>query len=185
MVHYDKYIKGAYYHKFEHISPAEQKILDALREKYPNGLSVLELANVKPDIRPKTAYSLCKKLAKDHFIIAKEEKVAMKRSDNYPAERYYFEDYNYFCNKKEGFSHPFAPGYVQYDDSFLVDYEKARENGLESKIYELLKNILLNTIRSLKGTHSRQQCKFCGYDHEMRDFMRATLLHLIDEIEEQ
>ena len=178
---YDKYIVGTYYHNFERISPSEQKILDALREKYPKGLSVLELA--KDGIKSKTAYAQCKKLAKDHFIIAKEEKVAMKRSDNYPADRYYFEDYNYFCNEKEGFSHPFSPGYVQYDDSFLVNYEKARDYGLEGEIYDLFTKIIRNNIRGLKGTHSRQQCIFCGYDHEMRDFMRATLLHLIDELE--
>jgi hypothetical protein len=183
VVRYDRYIKGAYNHRLEHIPPAKQKILDALRENYPIGLSVLELAKFEPDINPKTAYALCKALAKDHFIIAKKEKVAMKRSPNYPAERYYFEDYNYFYNEKEGFSHPFAPGYVQYDDSFLVNYEKARHNDLEGQISYLLTQILRNNIRSLKETHSHQQCKFCGYDHEMRDFMRATLLHLIDELE--
>jgi len=74
-------------------------------------------------------------------------------------QKYYFEDYNYIDNGREGFELPFAPGYVQYDEGFLDTYEKVRNEQLEDKIYNLLIQFLNEAIPTASGRRSRKQCK--------------------------
>jgi len=152
---------------------------EALRKGYPQGWTYQELTDT---YKVKSTYPNCNTLLRENII--KGELVPGSRRRD--ATKYYFEDYNYINNKKEHFRFQFAPGYVQYTEDFLDNYEKL-SGKFEYQIYQIyssLMDILKDAVSNEKQTFTRQQCKFCGYDHEMRDFMRATLLHLIDGIEE-
>jgi hypothetical protein len=178
---YHKYVKGVYYQnpKLQStIKGEKQKIVDALKEGYPNGFSAQELhAFTKHQVEENSAYQLCKELANLNFIISKTEKGKKRRA----VQRYYFEDYNYIYNLREGSRLPFAPGYVEYEKNFLDIYEKIRNKELEDKIQYSLLEFLVPAIRATKN--SGLLCKNCGYNHERRDFIRATLLRLIDDLE--
>jgi hypothetical protein len=178
---YHKYIKGVYYQNSKlqsTIKGEKQKIIDALKEGYPNGFSAQELHTfTKHQVDENSAYQLCKELANLNFIISKTEKGKKRRA----VQRYYFEDYNFIYNQREGSRLPFAPGYVEYEKNFLENYEQIRNKELEDKIQYSLLEFLMRAIRSTKS--SGLLCKNCGYNHERRDFIRATLLRLIDDLE--
>jgi hypothetical protein len=192
----DKYLKGVYYQNpvlKEKITAEQQNILDALKEGHPNALSATDLSLAKGyQIAENTAYQNCPKLAgeKEHgeqqdkkeIIIGITEK---SKESKRKVKKYYFEDYNYIYNLREDFRLLFAPGYVQYDKNFLAHYEKIRDKNLEGEIYELLIKFLTSAkiVGNSKGMPPGLLCKNCGYNHEARDFIRATLLHLIDGLE--
>jgi hypothetical protein len=179
---YKRYIKGVYYQDSKLMETLDKKgrqsTFEALRKGYPHGWSYQKLADT---YKLKSTYPNCEALH-DKNIVKREEVQGSRSRD---VKKYYFEDYNYINNKKERFRFPFAPGYVQYTDDFLNNYQTL--NGKFKfeiyQIYSSLINILKHAVNNEKQTPTRQ-CKFCGYDHEMRDFIRATLLHLIDGIEE-
>lgn len=181
---YKRYIEGVYYQgsKLHNLTPGMRETLDALRNGYPDGWTPPKLAE-KFELNENSTYQNCDKLHEKNIVEVEKEKGVMTKRDRIT---FYFEDYNYISNKKKDFVYPFAPGYVQYDEDFLDNFEKLNVKFKDQiyKIYSLLMDILEDAVRHEKHTHSPQHCKFCGYDHEMRDFMRATLLHLIDGIEE-
>jgi hypothetical protein len=182
----DKYIKGIYYQNSalkEKITTEQQNILDALKKGYPNGLSAKDLSHAEGyHIAENTAHQKCRDLIEQQIIIGKTEK---REESKRKVKKYYFEDYNYIYNRREDFRLLFAPGYVQYDKNFLAHYEKIRDKNLEGEIYELLIKFLTSAkiVGNSKGMPPGLLCKNCGYNHEARDFIRATLLHLIDGLE--
>jgi hypothetical protein len=177
---YKRYIEGVYYQNTKLMEVLDKKgrqnSFEALRKGYPQGWTYQELADT---YKIKSTYHNCDALLKENII--KAESVTGSRRKN--ATKYYFEDYNYINNKNGRF--PFAPGYVQYTEEFLGNYKTLNEKFKYDifQIYSLLVPILREAVRNEKQGRTCQQCKFCRYDHEMRDFMRATLLHLIDELE--
>jgi hypothetical protein len=192
---YEEYIIGSYYQNrnLKPISGQPRNIINVLRDIHPSGLSYGEIsdnsfakANEMPDeaktIPPNTAYQVCDKLADNLIIIRKPGKGENSKRN---LQKYYFEDYNYIWNRSKGFNHPFAPGYVQYDDGFLRMYERFRNEKLEHEIYKLLRDFLTNVVRLTKGRRSSDEsfCENCGYDHRMRDILRASLLRLVDGLE--
>jgi hypothetical protein len=186
---YEKWIKGDYYQNSElrkAITDKKREILDVLREGYPNPLSARDLKEWKREGRKKikenSAQTYPPELVKANVITRwKEEEDTDSRIE---VTKYYFEDYNYLFNQKQDFRFPFAPGYVQYTKNFLNTYDRIRNKEVEDKIYELLTDFLMDAVRKTKRAHRADLlCKNCGYNHETRDFIRAALLHLIDELE--
>lgn len=183
MCGYKRDIIGDYFQIPElKLTPGEQRIVDILKEKYPEGFTYEELAEKygQPDYSPENIATYCKRLNNRNVIYVELKKGERKRNKHTA----YFEDYNYISNEEKGFAYPFAPGYVQYDGDFL-DYFKKLKLELEepiADIYSKIVEFLLEAVQHKK--HIPQQCNVCRYDHEMRDFIRATLLRLIDGIEE-
>jgi hypothetical protein len=181
---YKRYVVGVYYQDYKLRETLNKKgredTFEALRKGYPTGWTYQELTDT---FGLKSTYHNCTALHNENIVKREKERGARKRD----VQKYYFEDYNYINNEKEHFRFPFAPGYVQYTEDFLRTYKTLNENEkFRYQIYESyssLINILKQAVRNEKQTRTHQQCKFCGYDHEMRDFMKATLLHLIDELE--
>jgi hypothetical protein len=195
---YDKYVTGVYYQNTDlksRITPEKQEILDALREGYPIALSAKDLMN-EHGIEESSAHNLSKELVRDNIIIRTTGKDAESKRI---VKKYCFEDYNFFLNSKEGYIFPFAPGYVQYIRDFLETYDNIRNKEFEDEVHDKLMDFLIDALSKKKikpnvhrlDTLSKKKIKpnvhrldvGCGYDHEARDFIRATLLRLIDGLE--
>jgi hypothetical protein len=184
---YERYIEGEYYEDPEaarnDITPEKKKILNTLRLEYPNALSAKRL---KSSFKIHSPHTYPKELVREGIIRWKREKGDKGRE----LTKYYFEDYTFVfntkINPKEGSRFPFAPGYVQYTKNFLHAYNEIRNNALEEEIYGLLTQFLSDAFDKRKlrpKVHDLGDGYGCGYDHEARDFIRATLLHLIDGLE--
>ncbi len=189
---YDKYLKGVYYQDNDLkrlISPEKWDILDDLREGYPSALSAKDLME-EHGIEYSSAYDLSKELAKDQLIIATSGRDPESKRE---VTKYYFEDFKYIYNQREGSKHLFAPGYVEYDETFIRIYDRIRDKERAEKIHrhiiEFLEDIFKKSGIRPKPHNIAMEERMgvphggCGYDHQARDFTKATLLRLIDELE--
>jgi hypothetical protein len=94
-------------------------------------------------------------------------------------------------NQEKGFQYQFAPGSVQYSEQFLEMYQSIVDRTSEDHIFRLLVQFLEeifteaghHKISLLPETKKDFRCPGCGVNHEVRDFIRAILLHLIDQLE--
>ncbi len=112
-----------------------------------------------------------------------------------PAWTYLFEDKNFALNQRDNFDFQFAPGSVNYNPSFLEMYKKIVNTADQDNIFFLLVRFLENVFKQVsynKENIVRQMaprtnvdfiCPECGLNHEVRDFIRTILLHLIDQFE--
>jgi hypothetical protein len=181
---YEKFIEGDYYQNNQ-LALTDKKrtekkrdLVNALRKGYPNALSADEFAAY--GIKVNTAHQYLWPLFKSNIIRYKRG-ISKKGRD---VDKFYFEDYNFILNSKEGYIFPFAPGYVQYTSDFIKTYNNIRNKEFEDEVHNKLMDFLIDALgkKKIKPNVHRSDVG-CGYDHEARDFIRATLLRLIDGLE--
>jgi hypothetical protein len=90
---------------------------------------------------------------------------------------------------------PLPPGNVEYSDGFVNAWHKMVGKKEEDELHEVLLRFLEkmfrrtsecdnDKIREIAPTKKMEFCcSQCGLNHEVRDFIRATFLHLIDDLE--
>lgn len=179
--------------------------LQALKDAYPNGLTVFELADVT-NLPLKTIYAQKAELYREYYINHLDEKTTKTRGR--PAvhtnetesqrnrTRLVIEEasgaHDVYNGKKPV---PLPPGNVVYSDGFIDAWHKIvtkeEEDDMCISLLRFLQKIV-NRITEYEDEDTKawapekkldRCCSQCGLHHEARDFMRATLLHLIDQME--
>jgi hypothetical protein len=205
-----KYIIGDYYDTPEREKAIAKKkaykaVVETLRSSYPYALTpkkISEKVNKNPafkdvNLNDKNASTYAVKLVEEGFAIhaAKgQNNPDVKRM----AETYAFEDLTFTLNKKQEFKHQFAPGNVNYDNKFLDMYNlvvhKEDKDPVHTSLVRFIETIFKNMrfesdkeiVSHMTPETKEEFCcrsEFCGLNHEVRDFIRATFLHLIDDLE--
>jgi hypothetical protein len=74
---------------------------------------------------------------------------------------------------------------VGFFGGILIGYALMGDEELEDEIHKVLMRFVNNVVRQAKGRRGGVEslCENCGYDHRIRDFIRASLLRLIDGLE--
>jgi hypothetical protein len=233
------YISGYYCRDDLHLQvmnkDSNRKILEALKEVYPEALSVEELAR-KTKLPLKTIYAQKAELYREYHINHLEEKdeesEQIKKRGRPPIHaphgrteslrkrvRLVIEEasgpYDVYGGKKPV---PLPPGNVVYADGFTEVWHKLvakeEEEELCSTLLQFVEKIfnrINNQYSDVSGNNNssssssngisntkEQQtikekwapertidfcCSQCGLNHEARDFVRAMLLHLIDQFD--
>jgi transposase len=196
-----KYIEG-YYCKddrsIESISTeSSRKVLRAIASSYPFGITQREISN-RTDISYHTITGALNNLRNSGFIKKEKNKKLTRGRPKRSAEiaesrafEYHIENRNFALNEKEDYQ--FAPGYTQYNPNFLYAWNVLVETDQQNEIYRLLINLLSVVMTKITSSNdplfgyvipsSDASCKFCGINHEARDFIRAILLQLLDRLE--
>ncbi|MGC2572643.1 MAG: hypothetical protein WA364_14110 [Candidatus Nitrosopolaris sp.] len=208
-----RYIEGFYCRDDLHLQvinkESNRKILDALIEVHPAGLNVFELGK-KTKLPLKTIYAQKAELYREYYINhldnedskphrGRPSRMEIQGSDTKRNRvRLVVEDaaglYDGYDGKKPV---PLPPGNVIYTDGFLNAWHKIVEKKEEDTLCDELL-IFLEKMASRIAEHEDEEiknwapsrgleycCSQCGLNHEARDFMRATLLHLIDQLEKK
>lgn len=177
-------------------------MIDAYRDSYPHRLTPQEIAKKVGKGKDENVSTYVGKLS-DMFVKRNDKESFVKvrgkppvgQSDHTkrPAWTYSFEDKNFASNQKDNFQ--FAPGSVRYSPRFLESYKKIVNLADQDDIFPLLVKFLENVFKEVKyssedvvrqiapQTDKNFICSNCGFNHEARDFIRALLLHLIDQME--
>jgi hypothetical protein len=143
-------------------------------------------------MHPSTVSTYVTQLLDQRFIQkGKNKRTPRLKLGQKPADTYYFEDLNFVSNQERGFQYQFAPGSVQYSEQFLEMYRSIVNRTSEDRILRLLVQFLEeifieashHKISLLPQTKKDFRCPGCGVNHEIRDFIRAILVHLIDQLE--
>lgn len=182
-------------------TPTQRKVLDLLRDAYPNKLTIQQISGIT-HIAETTVDSIVNKLAQYGFLYrGKKERTKPgkarigKVTGKKPAQPYSFEDLNFISNKGINFEYQFAPGSVQYNKDFKDMYEQIADGLGQDQIYPLLVRFLEEAFIKISQSSSAKVrsiapeaktefiCSACGFNHEVRDFIRAMLLHFLDQLE--
>lgn len=169
-----------------------RKLLDALRDAYPLGLTVNELHH-KTRIPEKTIYPLIKNLSREHFIVELENQTksrgrpSLKKTSDVAAQRaraeYVIEDSH----------HP--PGNVEYTGQFIRHFHELVSNedleGISVFLFRFISKAVLRAtdsqeikVTSILPTRNIDHCcSQCGLNHEARDLIRSISLRVIDNME--
>jgi predicted ArsR family transcriptional regulator len=185
-----------------------EQILTALIDSYPSGLTAHEIAE-RTDLPLKTVYSQLAELYREYYIVDDRDVTKIKlrgrpKSHSHQHEiskrrrrqRFYAESANSLVDIYDGKKGvPLPPGNVAYADDFLNAWHKVVERQEEEALCSSLLSFVDKTFRRMKETSddiikrtSPNQtiefcCAHCGVKHEARDFLRASLLHLLDHFE--
>ncbi|MGD9674228.1 MAG: hypothetical protein AB7U98_12205 [Candidatus Nitrosocosmicus sp.] len=185
---------------------SNRKILEALREAYPSGLSVEELSKVTK-LPIKTVYTQKAELYREYFINHFEEVEADKKLRGRPSKteqplplrnrtRVVIEElfgiYDIYKGNKPV---PLPPGHNIYSDGFKEALDKITLDEEKHEMFvSMLKYIKKIYSRSYDddkiskewapNKESNYCCSQCGLNHEARDFFRAVLMNLLDEFEQ-
>lgn len=183
---------------------SNRKILEALRDAYPTGLSVEELSEVTK-LPIKTVYAQKAELYREYYInhIEEEKKnqrgrpskrqeplIFRKRARLVIEELFGIHDI-YEGNKPV----PLPPGHTIYSEGFTDTLNKItlkeEKNEIFITILEYVKKVYSRSYNNDEITEkwapkkdTNYCCSQCGLNHEARDFFRAVLLNLLDEFEE-
>jgi predicted transcriptional regulator len=180
-----------------------RQVLRTISNYYPRGITARQISD-KTKIRPDTVRGSLKSLEDAGFINrAKYEGSRGRREDaqdNIRSFRFHIENRNFALN--EGEKYQFAPGYTKYTSDFLYAWKVLVEKDQLDSLYPLLirilrqvmtkitssedpllKQLVPTTEISRDGEKISMQCKNCGVNHDARDFIRAILLHFLDEFE--
>jgi hypothetical protein len=183
---------------------SNRKILNALREAYPVGLSVEELSEVTK-LPIKTVYAQKAELYREYYINHVEEQKKnqrgrpSKRQDPFifrKRARLVIEELFGVHDIYEGNKPvPLPPGHTIYTDGFAETLSKLT---LKEEKNELFITLLDYARKVLSRAYNNEEikdkwapsndgnycCTHCGLNHEARDFFRAIFLNLIDEFEQ-
>jgi hypothetical protein len=211
------YIGGYYCRDDLHLQimnkESNRKILEALKDAYPIGLTVEELAK-KTKLPIKTIYAQKAELYREFYIsheMQKEEELKAKRGRPSVAIRQQAvegprkrvriipEDaagpHDPYEGKKPV---PLPPGNVVYSNGFIEAWDnivgKDEEEQLCKDLLQFIERVFnrLNIyeepdddIRKRWAPEKTVEfcCSQCGLNHEARDFIRAILIRLIDQLE--
>jgi hypothetical protein len=184
-----------------------RRILDALREVHPSGLDVYEISE-KADLPVKTVYIQQAELYEHYYVDETEDVRKTKRnirgrpSTHTISERYrrkiLTEEaksiYDIHTGKK-----PVAlpPGNVAFSEGFTDIWHKIVQNNEKEKLCMSIINFLQTALYRINEEHQSQAvkewapekepdlcCPLCGLNHKARDFMRAMMLYLLDQVED-
>jgi hypothetical protein len=184
-----------------------EKILTALRDAYPKGLTAHEIAE-QTDLPLKTIYSQTTELYREYYIFDERDITKPKVRGRPPthvvnnggSNRHravmYIENANNLFDTYEGKKGvPLPPGNVEFPVDLKDTLNKFVTKEDEEKIMYPLFDFLEITLRrmtessdqNVKDWSPQQEsdycCALCGVNHEARDFIRATLTYLIDRLE--
>ena len=190
---------------------SNRRILDALRESFPSGLSANDIEE-KTGLPLKTVYACLKELNRELFVdqLGKQRKIRgrplLREVQDGIGERhrsqFVIEDRSRTYEMSNEDNYAMAPGNVDYPQDFIDAWHtivpKEEEDELCTTLSQFLERSLTRMInhpneeirrwspeRSLSGQEDRKSmcCSQCGINHEARDFVRAILLHLLDHLE--
>jgi hypothetical protein len=191
---------------------SNRKILAALRDAYPNGLSVEELA-FKTKLPIKTIYAQKAELYREYYVNHADEgeKLVAKRGRPSSAETRSHEAfrkrvsivgeeaYGIFDRFKGSKPTPPPPGNVIYTEGFTEVWQKLAGKDEQIDLYNNLSQFvesILNRVGEYDAASGRKSgkiwsperdldfcCSQCGLNHEARDFIRAILMHMIDQFQ--
>jgi hypothetical protein len=200
-----EYLTGYYCRDTLHLrvvnKESNRRILEALRNSYPIGLNVDELAQ-KTKLPSKTIYAQKSELYREYYISHyEEEKSTRGRPRLLPepsAERSgvkYVECqtsgiHDVYQGKKPT---PLPPGNFVCSEGFVDVWDKLVEKEEEDELCRVLLNFLKKMFTRVHD-HNDQKvriwapernmcCSQCGLNHEARDFIRASFLLLVDHLE--
>jgi hypothetical protein len=190
---------------------SNRKILEVLKNAYPVGLDVYKIAKAA-NLPLKTIYAQKAELYREYYInnigetsssatapsrgrprVQKEEEQESQRN----RKRIVMEEASGVHDIYEGKKPtPLPPGNVIYSDGFVEAWqtivEKEEENDLCITLLKFLEKIV-NRVNEHDDKELREKwapeknldhcCSECGLHHEARDFVRAVMLHLIDQLE--
>ncbi len=176
----------------------QRNVLNLLKDSYPNTLTIRQIADIK-SMKESTVDNNVKKLLRNGFLrIGKESKRGIpptgKVTGKKPRTPYLFEDLNSISNEEENFKFQFAPGSVHYNRDFLDMYDQITDgldqNHIFALIVRFLEKAFINIdnsssekVRSMAPVRTEFTCSECGFNHEVRDFIRAMLLRSLDRLE--
>ena len=165
--------------------------------RYPKGITITEISK-QTHTSANTVYNSLKSLEDAGFIMKKKDKSSRGRpgaaaptSDD-RSFKYYIENRN-FALKDDNYQ--FAPGYTKYTSNFLYAWNQLVEKNQLDDVYSLLIKILRPVMTKITSSgdpilkqlrpnaEKSMLCQFCGVNHDARDFIRATLLHILDQFE--
>jgi hypothetical protein len=194
----ESYIQGRYFRSDEDLEnfkkSAGEKILRELKKEYPFGLSVGELSE-RTDIPYTTINPYIGELARTLFIRQMKLKNDNRRKTSTRINEYAIEDVNKLSQLR--FPYPHTTGNVEFSTRFKNAWYQLVGTDEEAKLHNDLVNFLNLVIRRVNDldkpelrklfpSSSKKEdfcCTNCGLNHEARDFVRATLLNLIDQFE--
>lgn len=177
---------------------SSRQILHAISSCYPKGITIAEISK-QTHTSANTVYNSLKPLENAGFIIKKKYKSGRGRpgagAANYDDRsfKFHIENRNFALNQDDKYQ--FAPGYTKYTSDFLYAWNVLVEKNQLDDVYSALIKILgpmMTKITSSGDPILKQlvpkadksmQCQFCGVNHDARDFIRATLLHILDQFE--
>ena len=189
---------------------SNRKILEALKNAYPSGLNVFELSRITK-LPMKTVYAQKSELYREYYInhfeanddISKGRKrgrptlAQMQQSEEKRSRtRIVIEEASGIFDPYNGKKPvPLPPGNVVYADGFTEVWHNIVEGEEENVIcIDLIRFLekVLNRIAQVDRNQTRKWapenklelcCSHCGLNHEARDFIRAMLLRLLDQLE--
>jgi hypothetical protein len=225
------YISGYYCRDDLHLQimnkDSNRRILEALKDAYPEALSVEELAR-KTKLPLKTIYAQKAELYREYYVNhLEQEPEQIKKRGRPPTHIMHnrteslrkrvsivIEDTSGLHDAYEGKKPvPLPPGNVVYSDGFTDAWHKLvakdEEEELCKTLLRFIEKIFYRLNQQYTGVSStssisnssnikEQQiikqkwapertidfcCSQCGLNHEARDFVRAMILHLIDQFE--
>ena len=211
-----EYIRGYYCRDDLHLQvmnkESNRKILQALKDAYPEGLTVEELAK-KTKLPIKTIYAQKAELFREYYINHIEEhesehkaprgrpSLARSRNDaKRKGVRIVIENASGYHDPYEGKKPtPLPPGNVTYSDDFTQAWDRIVGNEQEDLLHNSFLQFIERILHRLSEEAFKKEdkniqkwipertiefcCTQCGLNHEARDFIRAMLLHLIDKLE--
>jgi hypothetical protein len=162
-------------------------MLKAVVNSHPLPMIIGDIAS-KGKISVKTAYGAdyLRRMVNDGLI----REVGESEETGGP-NKYVFENVNSLSRGRLTKNY-LAPGNVEYLDEFKTALDKLI-NQIEIKTkFRILLEFVKSIVESVKGSDdqliapkedSSYLCSTCGLNHEARDFIRATLLYLLDQFE--
>jgi hypothetical protein len=205
-----EYIRGFYVRDDLHLQvinkESNRKILEALKDAYPDGLNAYEIAKAT-NLPLKTIYAQKAELYREYYINNVGQtssslprgrpRLTEEQIPERSKKRIVIEEASGVHDIYEGKKPtPLPLGNVVYSDGFVEAWntivEKKEENDLCITLLKFLEKIV-NRINEHDDKELREKwapeknldrcCSQCGLHHEARDFARAVMLHLIDRLE--
>jgi hypothetical protein len=197
-----KYFEGYYCKDDDSVkgisTESSREVLHEISRCYPKGITLKEISK-QTRTSAGTVNGSLKSLENAGFIMKKKPKSHRGRPGAGAADhddrsyKYHIENRNYALN--EDYKYQFAPGYTKYTSDFLNAWDALVEKNQLDNVYSALIKILGPVMTKITSSHDpkikrivpnkdkNMQCQFCGVNHDARDFIRATLLHILDRFE--
>jgi len=212
-----QYFEGYYCRDDLHLQvlnkDSNRKILAALRDAYPNALTVEEIAS-KTRLPVKTIYAQKAELYREYYVDHADQDskgtftkrgrpaLADSRADAALRKRVSLvveEAVGIFDPYGGSKPTPLPPGNVLYAKGLVSVLQQLVEKDEREDLYDILSRYverILTRIGDYDDGHKDKRarawsperslefcCPQCGLNHEARDFIRAILLHLIDHFQ--
>jgi predicted transcriptional regulator with HTH domain len=162
-----------------------RKILEALIDSHPTPMDISEIAS-KAKVNPKTVRgsTYLSALVGAGFVREAEE-----GEETGGGIRYVVENVNSLSRDKYP-KYYLAPGNVEYDEEFKSALDKLIPQAEVKTKFRTFLEFVKYIVESVRQSDEQQiapkedsVCSICGLNHEARDFIRATLLYLLDRFE--